>query len=55
MKFDLAKVKVLVIGDLMVDHYTRIVRKNVSEAPVPVIIPESQSYKLEEQQTLQQI
>ena len=46
MKFDLAKVKVLVIGDLMVDHYTLGLSERMSpEAPVPVIIPESQSYK----------
>ena len=46
MKFDFKKVKVLVIGDLMVDHYTLGLSERMSpEAPVPVIIPESQSYK----------
>ena len=40
MKFDFSKIKVLVIGDFMIDHYIIGTSNRVSpEAPVPVLQP----------------
>ena len=41
MKFDFSKIKVLVIGDFMIDHYIIGTSNRVSpEAPVPVVLPQ---------------
>lgn len=43
MKFDFSKIKVLVIGDFMIDHYIIGTSNRVSpEAPVPVILPQKE-------------
>lgn len=43
MKFDFSKVKVLVIGDFMIDHYIIGTSNRVSpEAPVPVVLPQKE-------------
>lgn len=42
---DFSKIRVLVIGDLMIDDYTFGISKRMSpEAPVPVIIPENRKF-----------
>ena len=43
MKFDFSKIKVLVIGDFMIDHYIIGTSNRVSlEAPVPVVLPQKE-------------
>ena len=43
MKFDFSKIKVLVIGDYMLDHYIIGTSNRVSpEAPVPVVLPQKE-------------
>ena len=44
---DLKKAKVLVIGDLMLDHYIHGIVERISpEAPVPVILPDNEEFRL---------
>ena len=43
MKLDFSKLKVLLIGDFMVDHYIMGSSNKMSpEAPVPIVIPEEE-------------
>ena len=43
MNFDFSNIKVLLIGDFMIDHYIIGISKRISpEAPVPVIIPKNE-------------
>ena len=43
MKFDFSEIKVLVIGDFMIDHYIMGTSDRISpEAPVPVVVPQKE-------------
>ena len=45
MKYDFSNIKVLLIGDFMLDHYIFGSSNRMSpEAPVPVVIPEKDFY-----------
>ena len=53
MSYDFSKLKVLVIGDFMIDEYIFGSSKRMSpEAPVPVLIPEETQVLLEVQEML---
>jgi len=43
MNLDFSKIKVLLIGDFMIDHYIMGTPSRMSpEAPVPIILPEKE-------------
>jgi len=47
MSYHFSKIKVLLIGDLMIDHYLLCNSKRLSpEAPVPVLTPDKEYYRL---------
>ena len=51
MNLDFSNIKVLVIGDFMIDHYVIGKSERMSpEAPVPVVIPKENFQFPEEQQ-----
>ena len=51
MNLDFSDIKVLLIGDFMIDHYVIGNSNRMSpEAPVPVVIPENEYFIMEVQE-----